>query len=56
LKENFIIDFLIKHAIFSIILNFLFLLGFGFISKRCLLPLGFFCFLCRFILYLYLIF
>jgi hypothetical protein len=29
LKENFIIDFLIKHAIFSIILNFLFLLGFG---------------------------
>jgi hypothetical protein len=31
LKENFIIDFLIKHAIFSFILNFLFLMGFGLI-------------------------
>jgi hypothetical protein len=31
LKENFIIDFLIKHAIFSFVLNFLFLMGFGLI-------------------------
>ncbi|QOG11304.1 EI24 domain-containing protein [Arcobacter sp. FWKO B] len=28
-KDSFIVDFLIKHAIFSIMLNFLFILGFG---------------------------